>query len=49
MLKGVAAIRDVELTLSRVPGHTRKLVSNFIAFNSHVRLDLDDNSFVTLF
>ena len=37
MLKGVAAIRDVELTLSRVPGHICKLVSNFIAFNSYVR------------
>ena len=45
MLKGVAAIRDVELTLSRVPGHSCKLVSNFIAFNSYVRLDLDEISF----
>ena len=28
MFNGVVAIRDVELTLSRVPGHTCKLVSS---------------------
>ena len=41
MLKGVFAIIDVELTLSRVPGHICKLVSNFIAFNSYVKPYLD--------
>ena len=49
MLKGVAGIRDVELALSRVPGHICKLVSNITAFNSYMRLDLDENSFEALF
>ena len=49
MRKGVAAITDVELTLNRFPGHICKLVSNFIAFNSYVRLDLDESSYLALF
>ena len=37
MLKGVVAIRDVKLTLNRVPGHICKFLSNIIAFNPYVR------------
>ena len=48
MLEGVVTIIEVELTLSRVPGHICKLVSNFIAFNSCVRLDLDKTYFEAL-
>ena len=48
MLEGVVTIIEVELTLSRVPGHICKLVSDFIAYNSYVRLDLDNISFEAL-
>ena len=48
MLKGMVTIIDVELTLSRIPGHICKLVSAFIAYNSYVRLDLDNIGFEAL-
>ena len=38
MLKGMAAIRDEELTLSRVPGHICKLVSNGVPSQGAVAL-----------
>ena len=48
MLKGMVTIIDVELTLSRILGHICKLVSDFIAYNSYVRLDLDNINFEAL-